>query len=304
MNDKLQDWAGPQSLLEAWMRTSTEFVNSALKMWFAPQKGLEKTEEEEDSAKGRAQESWDAAIRSWRTLSTAMSEPGSVEGLVQGINTLPDLLLKVIQPAWNGMFHLQREFLERAGRIGQSTSAYSFENLDQDAFKAWSEIYEKEFRQFLKIPQLGLFRVYQERMNEAMDKFNVFEAKMAEFISVLYLPFEKSFQVMQEKVSEMAESGQLPSKAKDYYRLWVKVLEGHYLTLFKSPEYTKTLAHTIDALSEFRVARNQMLQDAFQSLPIPTYKEVDELYEELYLLKKRIKELEKKNRTEKTANSG
>ena len=304
MDDKKQDWAGPQSLLEAWMKTSAEFVNSALKMWPVPQERPEQMEEEGDSVKARAQESWDAAIRSWRTLSSAMSEPASVEGMVKGINTLPEVLLKVIQPAWNGVFHLQQEFLERAGRIGQSTSAYSFENLDQDAFKAWSEIYEKEFRQFLKIPQLGLFRVYQERMNEAMDKFNVFEAKMAEFMSVLYLPFEKSFQVMQEKVSEMAESGQLPSQPKDYYRLWVKVLEGHYLTLFKSPEYTRTLAHTIDALSEFRVARHQMLQDALQSLPIPTYKEVDELYEEIYLLKKRIKELEKKDRTEKTANNG
>jgi poly[(R)-3-hydroxyalkanoate] polymerase subunit PhaE len=30
-----------------------------------------------------------------------------------------------------------------------------------------------------------------------------------------------------------------------------------------------------------------------QSLPIPTNKDLDELYEELYLLKKRIRDLEK-----------
>ena len=29
-------------------------------------------------------------------------------------------------------------------------------------------------------------------------------------------------------------------------------------------------------------------------LPVPTHKEMDELYKEIYLLKKRIKELEKK----------
>jgi polyhydroxyalkanoate synthesis regulator phasin len=29
--------------------------------------------------------------------------------------------------------------------------------------------------------------------------------------------------------------------------------------------------------------------------PVPTHKEMDELYKEIYLLKKRIKELEKKN---------
>jgi class III poly(R)-hydroxyalkanoic acid synthase PhaE subunit len=304
MTDERNERAGPQAFLDAWMKTSREFVDSALKMWSVLEEDAEAAGEEGDSDKGRTRESWDAAIKSWQTLSAAISEPGAAEEMLKGINALPDVLLKVIQPAWNGVFHLQREFMERAGRIGQSTSPHSFENLDQDAFHAWSEIYEKEFRQFLKIPQLGLFRAYQERMNEAVDKFNVFEAQMAEFISVLYMPFEKSLRVMQEKVSEMVESGGLPPKGKDYYRLWVKVLEGRYMTLFKSPEYSKTLAHTMDAFTDFRAARHRMLQDALGSLPIPTYKEMDELYEELHHLKKRIKELEKNHRAVTKAENG
>ena len=42
------------------------------------------------------------------------------------------------------------------------------------------------------------------------------------------------------------------------------------------------------------VAKHEMLQDFVQMLPVPTQKDMDGLYKELYLLKKRIKQLEKK----------
>ena len=70
------------------------------------------------------------------------------------------------------------------------------------------------------------------------------------------------------------------------------------MTLFKSPEYTKKLASTLDTLDDYISARNRILQDALQSLPIPTHKDMDALYEELYLLKKKIKKLEKSGKNQ------
>jgi polyhydroxyalkanoate synthesis regulator phasin len=46
-------------------------------------------------------------------------------------------------------------------------------------------------------------------------------------------------------------------------------------------------------LEAFSVAKNQFLQDLLQSLPVPTHKEMDDLYKELYALKKKVKSLEK-----------
>jgi polyhydroxyalkanoate synthesis regulator phasin len=62
----------------------------------------------------------------------------------------------------------------------------------------------------------------------------------------------------------------------------------------RTPEYTVTLGNTMKALRDFRVARTQLFMDVLQDLPIPTNKDMDELYKDLYLLKKRVKELEKK----------
>lgn len=290
MNEKNDDSAGPLSFLEAWMKASSDMWGAALHMW----PGAEKSSEEKGRIRGL--DTWLTNLRALQALSATMSEPGSMEGMVKGAGTVPEILMKMAQPAMEGFFHLQRELAEKAGRIGKSTAAYNFENLDQEAFRAWSEIYEKEFRQFLNIPQLGLTRFYQERISEATDKFNVFQATMAEFLSLLCLPMEKSGKVMQEQIAKMADQGKLPEKSGDYYRMWIKILEGHFMTLFKSPEYGQELQRTLKALGEYSVARQKILEDALRVLPVPTYKDMDDLFKEIYLLKKRIKALEKKNK--------
>lgn len=296
MKENGEETNGPLSFLETWLKTSSEIWGASLKMMsIAGQSGCD-GDPKKTGGSGKLMDTWLAGLKTAQAFSSAMSEPGAMEGLLKGANTLPEVLMKMVQPAIGGFSHLQKEWMEKAGRIGKSTAAYSFENLDQEAFRAWSEIYEKEFRQFLNIPQLGLARFYQERVSEATDKFNVFQATMAEFVSLLYLPVEKSSKVMQDQLAEMADQGNLPEKAKDYYRMWIKTLEGHYMTLFKSPEYTEELRRTLNALSEYAVARQKILEDAMRLLPVPTQKDMDDFYKEIYILKKRIRELEKKSK--------
>jgi len=120
------------------------------------------------------------------------------------------------------------------------------------------------------------------------------QGSLFEFLSFLFLPIEQSMKIMQDRLAELSDSGKLPEASKEYYRIWIRILEGHYEKLFKSSEYVETLTRTIDALNEFIIARSHILQDALKMYPVPSQKEMDELYKEIYLLKKRIKNLEKK----------
>jgi polyhydroxyalkanoate synthesis regulator phasin len=97
---------------------------------------------------------------------------------------------------------------------------------------------------------------------------------------------------VQQQLDDLAKEGRLPKESKEYYNMFIKVLEGHYMTLFKSPEYKKTLSELFNHLSEFIISKNEVLQDMLQALPVPTYKEMDELYKDLHILKKRVKQLE------------
>ena len=226
-------------------------------------------------------------------FSSAMHEPETIGSVFKGTTELPQILLKVAQTGWDSFFNFQQKWLERVGKIGETTQAYTFENLDEDPFKLWLELYETEFSRFFNIPQLGLTRYYHEKMNRTIDTFNIFQAQMAKFIRLLYLPAEKSFLVLQEKLSELADQGELPEDSKAYYQMWIKILEGHYMTLFQSPEYTQAMNKTLESLSDFSAAKKETFQDLLNMFPVPTQKDVDELYREIYVLKKKIKALEK-----------
>jgi class III poly(R)-hydroxyalkanoic acid synthase PhaE subunit len=296
MNENQEERSGPESLLAAWMKSATEFWGSMARTWPGASETAETPTPSEKRDRGRVQESMESALKMWQTVSTTLGEPGTMDSLFHGINALPQVFIKMAQTGWERYFHLHQQWLERAGRIGEKTEAYKFENIDQEAFKAWNEIYEEEFKRLLMVPQLGLTRFYQERLARFIDKFNLFQSTMAEFMYLIYLPMEKSFKVMQEQVEEATKEGGVPATSQEYYRMWLKILEGHYMTLFKSSEYSQVQSKTLDAMEEFVISRQELLRDLLQIFPVPSNEDMDELYKEIYELKKKIKQLEKRTK--------
>ena len=120
------------------------------------------------------------------------------------------------------------------------------------------------------------------------------QVAVGEFLHHLNAPVEKSLKAMQEKIEEQAKEGKLSENFKDYYNMWIKILEGHYMTLYKTPEYIESMGRALSAVEEYKIARDNVLMDLLQFLPIPTNKEMDELYKEFYVLKKTVKEMAKK----------
>jgi len=275
---------------ENLLKSSSDLFASLFKMTpameaFAPQAG---------GPPRRLLESLELIMKRGQTASSAFSDPQMTDSILKGGNALPEIFAKMVKAGWESSTLFQQKVMERAGKIGQKTEAYKFENLDQDLFKAWKDIYEEELRQYLNIPQLGLTRYQQERFQRFIDHANLFEATLAEFLFVLYLPIEKSFKVLQEQLDQLSREGKAPEKSKDYYNLWVKILEGHYMNLFKSEHYLNILHETLRQTEQFAVAKNQFLEDLLQMLPVATNKHMDDLYKDLYILKKRVRTLEKK----------
>ena len=273
------------------------WLNTAAAMWFNMLKAMPSNPDTsvmtQTAVQNRFTQQLDTNLNLLKSFSRMMGEPESASAAANSLSSLPEILLTMAKSGFDAAMQIQNHLVEKAGKIGKRTEAYKFENLDQEVFKAFSDIYEKEFRQYFKIPPLGLTRFYQERFNEMLDKYNIFETMLAEFLSVLYLPLEKSFKVFQEKLKQMAEEGNLPKEAKESYTIWIKILEGHYISLFRSKEYTDTLHRTLNTLEDFIIVRNRMLEDFLQLLPVVTQREMEDLYKEFHVLKKRVKELEK-----------
>lgn len=290
-----QQGGSPGSMFADWMKSAADFWLSAARSWTpAAAEGGKPSSAFPGADFGKMQEGWQALLKTWQTSASALGSSQTMEAVFKGANASPDIAMRMLRTAWDGYSQLYQSWLKQAGRFGEPGKAYSFDGPEGEAFREWAVFYEEELQPFLKMPQVGLTRLYQERANTALDKFNQLQAAIGEFLEYLNAPVAKSLKDVQEKIEEQAKEGKLSENFKDYYNMWIRILEGHYMTLYKTPEYIDSMGRALRAVEEYKIARDNVLVDLLQFLPIPTNKEMDELYKEFHVLKKTVKEMAKK----------
>ncbi len=282
--------SGIDSMMKTWTESMQSMLETMPEWWTS----FGKIASQNQTAGQNGMPDMDATLKYWQSLASAMTTPESMSAFLKGAETIPDMTLQFSQSVIDSFAELQKRMAKGVSSFNESVEAYKFDQMDESMLHVWTDIYEKEFQKFFHIPQLGLTREYQERFNDMMDKFHQFQANHSEFMRLMGLPFQRAVPVMQEKIASMAEEGELPDDAHHYYQMWIKVLEGHFMTLFQTPEYVEALSNTVSALSRFSKSRDSVIEDMMQGLPIAQRSEIDELAKEVYLLKKKIKALEKK----------
>jgi polyhydroxyalkanoate synthesis regulator phasin len=295
-----QEKAGEGPKTADWMKSAMDFWLSGAGMW----PGMSSSRQDSDAQttgqndfKTRSQEAWEKPFKVFESLFSNFSDAEGLSAFITGTGALPDMMMRMLRSGYDGYSKLYQQWLEKLGKVGESGEPYRFENLDEDLFKGLMDIYVKEIQPILNAPQLGLNRLYQERVFQTLDKYNLYQGSLGEFMRLLFLPVEKSLRVMEKEIERLGAEGKLSENFNDYYRMWIKILEGHYMTLLKSPDYLDSLVRTLNTVQDFKMAQHKMLADMLQSLPIPTNKEMDELYKEIYLLKKKVKQLSSKVET-------
>jgi len=292
VEDKQTSFTG--DLMRIWMETAQKFWEAAGGLTDTGQMDEKDEQEESPKTASRTHESLEAVMKSWKTATEMANDPDVMDRLGKSFQTAPDLILRMAESGWNTYIKLQQQWADKLGRIQSASKAYQFDDLDQETFQAWADIYAKELSPYFKMPKVGLARFYQERADDAVDKFHRLQMELGELLYLLMLPMEKSFYVLQEEMGKMAEAGELPDDSKVYYQQWIKVLEGHYMKLYQSDNYAQVMARALSALEDFKQAKDAVLIDFLKSLPIPNQEEMDDLYKDLYHLKRRVRTLEKK----------
>ena len=123
---------------------------------------------------------WLAALNLWQAFFSLLTEPGTVTAVFQGIQAPSKIILRMAQAGWGGYFYLHQQWLEGWQGNGSPSGEEGYENLDQEIFKACSEIFEQDFRRLMNLPHLCLDGLPQERVIQATVKFNRFQAAMAD----------------------------------------------------------------------------------------------------------------------------
>ena len=281
------DWVKSQAL--AWEET----VKRAAQAWQAPV-GTGPAGAGESGMQPTLDEIGKGLFEFFQVLSSITGAPKPAD--LQAAKSVPDMMLKLLQPFWGYSIKLQKQWAEMTGATATGEPENMAEILKQMT-KTFYEAQAEDFRKILNIPQLGINRYYQERFNKAVEKASDFQSALTEFLQLLMIPVEKAYYNVQEEIAKMEKEGKAAVKdSKALYHLWIQKLEDHYMRLLRSDDYMNTLTETLNKLHDFRAARAEFFMDLLQNLPIPTNRDMDELYRDLHLLKKRVKELERKAR--------
>jgi polyhydroxyalkanoate synthesis regulator phasin len=285
--------------VESWTKASLDFWEASANLWFGAMKDiLPQTAPSgaggETASEGRKDPMPEADLRNafdqfWKAYFQGLQAVGGESSRGQS-GVLSEGIVKLFEPLWSHIAALSKTAADR-----EREGTEGFSEFVEETSRAWFGTYDEELRKYLNMPQLGLTRYYQEHLNTTIDRFQVFRSRLTDFARLLYRPLEESLRLMEEEMRAGEEKGEAVLKEpRAWYRAWIPKLEKNYLDMLRSENYIETLRKTLNALYEYRKVRQQFLIDVLQDFPIPTNREMDEVYKDLYLIKKRLAKLEKK----------
>ena len=264
-------------------------AQQAIEVWLQSLRGLPGTMTEPEKSGNKKENFPDAMISQWELAAKLMQR-----SFQKVQNPPPDILPKLAGIWGKGIIDSQVQLL---GKMASFFHAHPGDG--NEPFRFWNAFYEKEVKPLLNVPQVGFGRYYQERSNRLIDKFNSWNKASAEFLHMIFRPLDESIRILQREMEKSDQANRFSKGLKEFYQVWIKHLDSLYQNLFRSPDFIQCLSDTLDALEGFVTARTGYLQDLGKALQLPTMKDLDEAYRELYLLKKEVKKMKSERAAKK-----
>ncbi|MBN1548772.1 MAG: hypothetical protein JW902_19130 [Syntrophaceae bacterium] len=198
-----------------------------------------------------------------------------------------DALQKDFEDLWQNFF---RDQIHAFTALTQKVEHATFFNKgnQSDVKDRWSTIIRQELARCFQITPVGPLRQYQEKTARFLQALTEWEAACTAFSILMNRPLEEAFAGIEERIR--TEEKDVPDE--NLFPLWIKLLEARYMDLYRSDEFMANLHKTLQAVTSVSKAREGLMEDVLKSSHIPTPRDMDDLYQELYLLRKRLEKLE------------
>lgn len=283
--------------MDSWLKTTTSLWKDLGVAPVAPdresssQSFTNSTQEEPEDDSYRAYQMWETAIKNMASLTRILSSPENQETLSKSSSAFFEATTQASADSLENIAEFHAKMVEGLDKIVDHTGVYNFDDLDHDSFESFRNLYRCEIRKYLQMPKVGLPRQYQEQLSQLIDRSYIYYSHLSELLFLFSLPFEKTNRRMQKKTSQMLESGEFIDSSKQLYKVWIQQLETNFTNLLNSQEYTSVLNNTIASLADYKNSKNDIIAFLLKDLQVPTNKEMDEVYKDLYTTKKKLNKL-------------
>ncbi len=164
----------------------------------------------------------------------------------------------------------------------------SFEST-QAFFDTWLNTYESTFGRLLKAPAIGPTREKTEKILQGIPDFVNLYASWTDAAINFQNVFVEAMRQTQTKVME-----QKPETYRDFYSIWLETYSDTFKDFLKSGHFAVDMGKYMSYFMDVQQYNKDMLESNYlKPMNLPTKTEIDEIYKELYLLKKQVKDLTK-----------
>ncbi len=124
-------------------------------------------------------------------------------------------------------------------------------------------------------------------INQELTEFNT---RLGEYYKQLADTWNEAQKQFSKKVPEIPTDVENLDAIK---RIWIDIFENYFTRLFDSQEFAENFGNLVSSELELAKHWNNVTSLMLETVNMPTKKEIDELYKELHLLRKRVAKLEK-----------
>ncbi len=164
----------------------------------------------------------------------------------------------------------------------------SFESTQQ-IFDTWLNTYESTFGRLLKAPAIGPTRERTEKVLQGIPDFVNLYASWTDAAINFQNVFMEATRKTQEKIVE-----EQPQTYRDFYSIWLETYADTFKEFLKSGHFAVDMGKFMSYFMDVQQYNKDMLESNYlKPMNLPTKSEIDEIYKELYMLKKQVKGLTK-----------
>lgn len=162
-----------------------------------------------------------------------------------------------------------------------------------DALKEWKDAYNKTFGVLVKSPVVGSSRELLEQNNRAVDSMVDMLISVSEFITKALSVGYKNSQEVFEEYFDSVDKGEDPKTFNEFYKMWSKHVENAIEKYFYTDEFSKLIAKAADSYMIFKIEYDKLIEKSLSDSPIVTKSEVDNVYKNVYELRREVRSLKK-----------
>lgn len=169
-----------------------------------------------------------------------------------------------------------------------------FTSFEQDNTKNPENLLNDQwFEDLLQSPSLGLNREFINKLRQSLEAWLQLSQSNLRYQMMLTDVWYQAFGELMQELAHPAKAGKTPQNWQQVMNLWSCIFDRIFAEKFQDEEAVEIKGNYINASLKYR-QQQQQLMDIFLTLnDLPTRREVDELHQNIYELRKEIKQLKK-----------